>query len=103
MGSNDLMSLITHKQAVEEELVAEQALKAREQRIKRLLEIRRREKACEELESKLLRPYDQTLQARNIAGSFNANAEMNAQKILARAKNLALARLSAQKQLPPVS
>jgi len=102
-SSNDLMSLLMYKQSVEEESVAEQALQAREQRIRQLLEIRRREKACEELELKLLQPYDQTFKGRNITGCFDVNAEINARKILARANYLARARLSAQSQLPPWS
>jgi len=103
-SSKDLMSLMMYKQSVEEVSVAQQALEAREQQIKRLLEIRRRQKACEELEMTLLQPYDQSpLQASNFVGSFDANAEMNA-RILARARLLAHARLSAQARLiPPMS
>jgi len=110
-SSKDLMSLMMYKQSVEEVSAAQQVLQVREQHLKRLIEVRRRQKACKELELRLLhQTYDQSPPlppARNFVSSFDANAEMNA-RIIARARLLARARLSAQAQAragftPPTS
>merc|ERR1712045_953423 len=84
---------------VQEVSIAQRALEARELQISRLLEIRRREQAYEALQSRLMNSVDDNLQGRNIAGTFDVDAEMRV-RMLARARLLAHTRLT-QKTRPP--